>query len=354
MASSPLLRLVSAALLALLAHAMAGAPAAAADPGRGQARPNADKNSIGIRLLEIPANRTDDPRSHLFIVDHVNPATTFSRRFEVHNASNEPQHLQLYAAGAGISHGRFTFAPERTPNELSSWIKLNRAAIDLPPHDRASVKATVAVPTWAPKGERYAVIWAEVSAAGAGKQEGITVVNRVGIRTYLDVGPGGEPPTDFRIGEIVPQRTEDGQPRIQATVANTGERAIDLEGQLSLSDGPSSLSAGPVPVDRGTTLAPGQQATVTIQLGEDLPDGPWKFSLTLTSGRIDRTQTGTLTFPQKSGTWGLAASTDSPLTLPLALAALVTLIAGASLLIARRFHTRRKSPAAPSHGGDLT
>ncbi|MER6944233.1 hypothetical protein ABT294_09440 [Nonomuraea sp. NPDC000554] len=348
MAISPFTRLVSAALLALLAHATAGAPAAAADPGRGEARPTG-KNSIGIRLLEIPANRTDDPRSHVFIVDHVNPGTTFSRRFEVHNASNKPQHLQLYAAGAGISHGRFTFAPERTGNELSSWIRLNRSSIALPPHERASVRATVTVPTWASRGERYAVIWAEVSAAGAGKQEGITLVNRVGIRAYLDVGPGGEPPTDFRIGEIVPQRTEDGQPRIQATVANTGERAIDLEGELSLSDGPSSLSAGPFPVDRGTTLAPGDQGTVTVLLGDELPDGPWKFSLTLKSGREDRTQTGTLTFPEKVGTWGLAASVDSPLTLVVALVALVTLIVGTVLLVGfRRFRARRKNVPDPA------
>ncbi|MFF5113558.1 hypothetical protein [Streptosporangium sp. NPDC000509] len=350
MAISPFTRLVSAALLA---HTMIGAPAAVADPGRGEARPTG-KNSIGIRLLEIPANRTDDPRSHVFIVDHVNPGTTFSRRVEVHNASNKPQHLQLYAAGADISHGRFTFAPERTGNELSSWIGLNRPSILLPPHERASVRAVVAVPKWASEGERYAVIWAEVSTAGGEDQEGITLVNRVGIRTYLDVGPGGEPPTDFSIGELVPQRTEDGQPRIQALVANTGRRAIDLEGRLSLSEGPSSLSAGPFPIDRGTTLAPGQQGTVIALLGKDLPDGPWKFSLTLNSGRVNRTQTGTLTFPHKPGTFGLAASVDSSLPLILAFVGGVAFIAALVLLVGlRRSRTRRKDPAAPHLSNDL-
>lgn len=180
------------------------------------------------------------------------------------------------------------------------------------------------MPPWAPEGERYAVIWAEVSAPAASRRKGITLVNRVGIRTYLDVGPGGEPPTDFKIGEIVPQRTGDGQPRIEATVANTGQRAIDLEDGVTMSGGPSSLSAGPFPVERGTTLAPGQQGSVSILLGRDLPDGPWKFSLTLESGRIEHTRTGTLTFRRKPGTWGLAASMDSPLSLLLALAGAAT------------------------------
>ncbi|MEV0151939.1 MULTISPECIES: hypothetical protein [unclassified Nonomuraea] len=345
-------RPVCAMLLVLVAHAMLGTPAIART-GPGETRPSG-KSSIGIRLLEIPANRVDDPRSHAYIVDHVNPGTTFTRHVEVYNTSREPQRVRLYAAGAGIDHGRFTFAPERTANELSSWITLNHSTAVLPPHGRTPIKATIAVPTWAPEEERYAVIWAEASAPGASRQEGITLVNRVGIRVYLDVGPGGEPPTDFKIGEIVPQRTDDGQPRIEATVANTGQRAIDLEGRLTMSDGPSSLSAGPFPVERGTTLAPGQQGSVSILLGRDLPDGPWKFSLTLRSGRIDHTHTGTLTFPRKPGTWGLAASVDSPLSLLLALAGLVTLITAATLLVGfRRFRARRKTAAAPSLRGDF-
>ncbi|MEU7745780.1 hypothetical protein [Nonomuraea sp. NPDC049158] len=339
MPTSLLPRLVS---VTLLAYAMLSAPAIA-DSSRGAARPSGE-DSIGIRLLEIPANRMDDPRAHAFIVDHVNPGTTFTRRFEVYNISDKPQHVQLYTAGAGISHGRFTFEPERTSNELSSWIKLNQAATDLPPHGRTSVKATVGIPAWAPKGERYAVIWAQISSPGAGREKGITLVNRVGLRAYLDVGPGGEPPSDFKIAKILPQRTEDGQPKIVATIANTGERAIDLEGQLSLTDGPSSLSAGPFPIDRGTTLAPGQQGDVSVHLGEDLPDGPWKFSLTLRSGRIDKTETGTLTFPRKAGSWGLAAVSDAPLALILVLPGLAALAAGTILIIAfRRSRARRKS-----------
>lgn len=336
----------------LLLHTMVSAPAVA-DAGRDQARP-ADKALVGVRLLEIPANRMDDPRSQAFIVDHVNPGTTFTRRFEVYSTSPKPQHVQLYASAAGIKGGRFTFAPARTSNELSSWITLNRSVADLPARGSIPVQATVAVPEWAAKAERYAVIWAQVSSAGAGQQGNIALVNRVGIRTYLDVGPGGEPPSDFQIGRIVPQRTDDGQPKIVATVSNTGQRAIDLDGELSLSDGPSALSGGPFQINRDTTLAPGDHGDITALLGRDLPDGPWKFHLTLRSGRISHTTTGTLTFPAKPGAWGLPASSDFPLGLTLALAGSVVLLAGVILLIGfRRFRMRRRTPATRHLHGDL-
>ncbi|MFI6455377.1 hypothetical protein ACIBF6_27900 [Streptosporangium amethystogenes] len=351
---NPLLRrLVSAALLALLSHPMISAPASAGT-GHREARP-ADEAFLGIRLLEIPANRMDDPRSHAFIVDHVNPGTTFTRRFEVYSTSSKPQHVRLYAGAADIRGARFTFAPGRTPNELSSWITLNRSAADLPAHGSAPVRATIAVPAWATKAERYAVIWAEVSSAGPDPKGNVALVNRVGIRVYLDVGPGGEPPSDFRIGKIVPQRTGDGQPKVVAAVANTGRRAIDVEGQLTLSEGPSSLSAGPFPTDRDTTLAPGEHGEITVLLGKALPDGPWKFRLALRGGRVSHTATGTLAFPADPGGWGPPASLDSPLTLTISLAGLVALVAAVILLIGfRRLRARQRIPAAGHLRGDLT
>ncbi|MFB9622100.1 hypothetical protein [Nonomuraea helvata] len=44
-----------------------------------------------------------------------------------------------------------------------------------------------------------------------------------------------------------------------AAVANTGERAIDIDGHLTLTEGPSPMSTGPFQVARGTTLAPDQR-----------------------------------------------------------------------------------------------
>ncbi|NUW39351.1 hypothetical protein [Nonomuraea rhodomycinica] len=346
MPSRPLLRAALATLLALASLGTWATPPATA-AGRGSAGDNdaAGGSTIGIRLVEVPASRVADPRAQRYIVDHVNPGTTFTRRFEVVTNATRPVRARLYTGAAGIEKGRFTFAPFGATNELSSWITLDRSRVRLGPGGHAEVKATVRVPEQATEGERYAVIWAEVSSSDPGPKGNVALVNRVGIRAYLDVGPGGELPSDFEIGEIVPRRTADGRPAIVADVANTGHRAVDLEGQVALSGGPSALSAGPFPIERGTTLAPGDRGRITVTLGEDLPNGPWRFRLTLRSGELRRTATGTLSFPAQAGAIGLAASLDSPLAWGLAAAGALALLATGAALLVRR-HLRRRRTAA--------
>ncbi|GII84955.1 hypothetical protein Ssi03_29450 [Sphaerisporangium siamense] len=288
--STALGRLVAAALLlAVPALAPVAAHADATSP-----RPAAPGGRIGIGLAEIPASRIDDPRARVYIDDHVNPGTTFHRRLKVYNISAKPRHITLYAGGAAIKDHRFTFAPPSTGNELASWITLDRTELDLPPYRNALVRATVAVPSYATEGERYAVIWARVATGKPDRRANVALVNQVGIRAYLHVGPGGEPPTDFAIGDVRPETTADGRRRVVAAVTNTGHRAIDPQGELSLLEGPSSLNAGPFPTTRGTTLAPGERGQVAVPLGAHLPDGPWKYRLTLQSGRVTRTVTGVL------------------------------------------------------------
>ncbi|MGI5162691.1 hypothetical protein [Microbispora sp. CA-102843] len=314
------------------------AAGAAADP-----RPPVGEGTLGISLLEVPENRIDDPRARIFIVDHVNPGATFTRRLQITNSSPTRQHVELYAAAADIRHSRFTFAPGRTPNELSLWITLNRPAVDVPPHGSAQVRATIHVPQSATRGEQYAVIWAQVATGQPTARRNIALVNRVGIRAYLDVGPEGEPPSQFQIGEVVPQRLDDGRPAIAAAVRNTGERAVDLVGRVVLSDGPSGIRAGPYPVPPGTTLAPGQAGTVTVPLGERLPDGPWKFQFTLQSGRITRTVSGSFTFPARRGK-GRPATLESAATTLLALAALAALAGVGALIVVARHRRPAASP----------
>ncbi|MGH3391637.1 MAG: hypothetical protein ACRDOO_22435 [Actinomadura sp.] len=324
------------ALLTALLSAMFAAPAGA-DIGRDGSHPKID-GLIGVRLLEAATSRMDDPRARTYIDDHVNPGTTFSRRFAVENTSGKPQDVQIYPAAATIQKGIFTFAPGRTQNDLTTWITLDRAKLRLRPHSQETVRAKISVPPNAVRGEQYAVIWAEVASAPPGPRGNIALINRVGIRTYLDVGPGGEPPSDFTINGITTERTDDDHPKVTAMVNNTGERALDISGRLDLFDGPSGLRAGPFRITQSTTLAPGQQGTVAAVLagGDDLPDGPWKFRLTLQSGRVTRTTTGSLTF--KPGNW--TASLDSPL--PLALAA-IGVVAGVGLIITASVLRRRRN-----------
>jgi hypothetical protein len=175
--------------------------------------------------------------------------------------------------------------------------------VELPAKAAHEATVTADVPEDASEGERYGVIWASVAWQGDGA---VQMVNRVGIRIYLSVGPGSEPASDFEVSTLTASRTEDGRPVVTAEVVNVGGRAIDMSGELVLTDGPGSLTAGPFAAELGTTLAPGATVPVAIKLDASLPDGPWHAELDLSSRLLERTAEADLTFPER----GMAAPAD--------------------------------------------
>jgi len=157
----------------------------------------------------------------------------------------------------------------------------------------------IQVPPRTEPGERYAVVWVETSSKpGKG---GVTQTSRVGIRVYLSVGTGEVPKSDFDIVSMAPGRNPEGIPTVTATVRNTGQRALDLSGSLSLSDGPGGLAVGPFPATLGTTLAIGDTEPVLITLNDQLPAGPWTAKLTFKSGLTSHAAKARLTFPSTVG-----------------------------------------------------
>ncbi|MFF5215181.1 hypothetical protein [Micromonospora sp. NPDC000442] len=248
--------------------------------------------AVGIRLLDAPVDRRDDSRAHKYIVDHVRPGTEFERRVMVQNRGESRSPVALYAAAADVDNQGFVFAPGRTENELSSWVTVNRPELDLNPDEQAEVLVTIAVPRNAEAGERYAVVWAEVSGADG---QNLRSVGRVGIRIYLSVGPGGEPPSGFEIGPLTGLREADGTPVVTTEVRNTGKRALDLAGELRLTGGPGGLSSDPVRVE-AATLPLGGSTTVRVALDRRLPDGTWSAKLDLASGWTKRSASGTVSF----------------------------------------------------------
>ncbi|MGC5011866.1 hypothetical protein ACLQ2R_13970 [Streptosporangium sp. DT93] len=237
---------------------------------------------------------------------------------------------------------RFHMPPGRAENELTGWTSLNRSALDLPPGGTGTAKVTIEVPETASRGERYGVVWAQVGTR-LDPSRPVRIVNRVGIRVYLDIGRGGEPPSNFRIENLTPARAPDGAPRLAALVRNTGGRTLDMSGTLWLSEGPGGLQAGPFAADRGVTLVPGSAAPVAVTLDRRLPNGPWKGKLTLMSGMVKKTVTATFTFPDEGQ--GLPVEPDRDLlTLAGLIAGLVTLPAAAAVLVMRR---RRRAATAP-------
>jgi hypothetical protein len=251
---------------------------------------------IGLRLVDAPLAGAEDARARVYIVDHLAPGTTIERRIEVSNSSGAPQDIVLYPAAATIDDGTFLGAAGRTLNDVASWTTVTPASSTLAAGASMLALVTLAVPADAPPGEQYGVVWAEVRSAPT-TAGGVGQVSRVGLRLYISVGPGGAPPSDFSIESLTAARTTDGAPFVTATVKNTGGRALDMTGDLDLSNGPGGLAAGPFPADLGSTLAIGDTRKVRVTLDEALPDGPWDAVITLESGLIKRRAEARLTFP---------------------------------------------------------
>lgn len=249
-------------------------------------------------LVDIPAG-TRDPRAQNYIVDHVRPGTTVKRRIQVCNGTSKLLTLKLYAAAATIGQGTFKVVGGRSGNELTGWSSVTPSSLTIAPGQRVLAVAKIVVPTTAEPGERYAALLAELPAAQQGS--GISVADRVGVRVYLDVGPGGSPKSDFVVDSLQAVRRADGTPAVLAQVRNTGARALDLRGDLRLTEGPGGLSGGPFPVQVGTTLGPGDSAPVTVPLPAAITGGPWLATIDMRSGLLERKASARVTFPDRAG-----------------------------------------------------
>ncbi|MBE1486567.1 COG1470 family protein [Plantactinospora soyae] len=325
------------AALIVLCVAGLGVPAQASAPD-----PDLDEGGFGVQLMEAPAERRKDPRARRSIVDHLPPGTVIRRRVQLANHTDRRLRIEVYPAAASIGKERFQPAEGRATNELTSWISVERDHVDLNPGQKAPIKVTVQVPPTASAGERYGMVWASVTAK-ATSSANVGRTHRAGIRLYLNIGPGGEPASDFAIGDLVPARDTQGVPSVAIKVRNTGERALDMGGQVRLSEGPAGMRAGPFEVLKGTTLAPGETGTVTARFPREVPNGPWRIDVDLQSGMVKHSATGQVTFPDP-GQVGEASTLYDRLTTPWGLIAtslVVGLLIAAGLVIAARRSRRR-------------
>jgi hypothetical protein len=255
---------------------------------------------IGVRLVAMPGDSRVGPLARSYIVQQVAPGTSLRRRVVISNTTRSTVVVAVYPAAASLHRGAFMFGAGHSPNELTGWTSVSRAVLRLSPGTGMYETVTIHVPRNASSGERYGVIWAAVSApAPAGG--GVTVVNRVGVRMYLSIGPGGAPPSNFAIGPMTAERSATGESIVVATIRNSGKRTLDIRGTLTLSNGPGGLRAGPFPVTLGAALGPSGSEPATIRLDGRLPRGPWRAQLRLTSGSIQRSATATITFPRRAG-----------------------------------------------------
>ena len=346
----------AATIIVCITLIMAGAPAPAMSapaPSTTSTTPQVGESGLVIRLAEVPVDRRDDPRANQYIVDHVEPGATIKRRIELTNDTSAPLRTKLYLGGAKVLDG--AFVPQDEPRgELVGWGGVTPAALDLASGETNSAVVELQVPDDAREGERYGAVWAELPAGTSG---GISTINRVGIRIYLSVGPGGEPPTRFALPRFTATRDEDGRPGVDIESCNDGERAIDLSGELQLSDGPGGIEAGPFKTSSpALTLAPDQCATVPIRLSPDLPSGPWSATATLRSGPFTESATARITFPAEAGTEAapvkakpkeVTGTTGGRLALLLALLLLLLVL---GLLLWLLWRRRKKQKEAEEEG----
>ena len=280
-------------VLSLLAGVMIPASGALAAPSQ----PTADSGSIGIRIVDVPPDSSrNDPLALSYIVNRLAPGKTIQRRIEVSNSTRSTVAVSVYPAAAGLRQGEFVFGPNHGKNELAGWTSVSRDVVRLQPDTKASETVTIRVPKDAAAGEHYAVVWAEVSTSGSG---GVKLANRVGIRMYLSVGAGGVPPSNFVIGPLLAKRSASGQSLVVARIHNAGTRTIAISGNLTLSNGPGGVRAGPFAAKLVLPLTPGSTRAVTVRLDKQLPRGPWRAQLRLKTRLIQRVAVATITFPRR-------------------------------------------------------
>lgn len=328
----------------LMAVALATAISVAA-PATAETAPPAghDPGSLGIRILDVPAGAADDPRAESYVVDELQPGATIQRRVQISNTTASQMAVDVYAAAAGVADGAFVVADGRTANGLSSWTTPSVDSVQVPPDAAVDVTVTVAVPADAPPGEQYAVIWASTAGPGDGN---ILAVSRVGVRMYVAVLGDNPLASAFVISGMLAERTDEGHGAVRAAVENTGDRALDLSGGLTMSAVGKSVSAGPYPATLGTTLAPGQSGTVVFEIADDVEVGPWDAVVELHSGLVTAGYEAQVTFPARAD-----GAVSAPVPTPsgglpwweIALGALVLAALGGLLL------SRRRRPSRAAH-----
>jgi hypothetical protein len=347
---SVIVLVLAAGLVGFLGPAATAATSATSAPAKTSAALSdwpAAPDEFGVRLEDVPVDEANNPRALRYVIDYLPTRTVIHRRILVINEEPQTAKLSVYADAAHITGGQFVGDTGATRSELTGWISVRHPRVTLGPGDSELDMVTVTVPKGATTGEHYGVVWVQqTSKPKPGSSFGVTEVSRVGVRLYLAVGQGGAPPTSFKVTSVTGRRSASGQPVVLARVSNTGGRAVDLNGSVSLTDGPGNSSSGPYKAQKIVTLAPGQSWKMTFSAPKSLPSGSWKAKVRLVSGLTKATGAATVRFgptvtAAAAGVGGLSAMQ----WVWLALIALVVVLA---LVMGQHGWRRRRGQATVS------
>jgi hypothetical protein len=251
---------------------------------------------LGIRLLDYPDSQKNDPLAHEYIVQTSLPGTTLTRHVFIINTTGITQSVRIYASGASIKHGVFDIS-ETSQNPLATWITPSTNLLHLTNGSHAVITVRIAIPNNAARGEQYAVLWAEMRTPTTDGSGTVNVVNRVGIRTYINVNAPKSASPLFRIDSVHASRSASG-PTLLARIVNTGQVPISPTGTLQLTSGPANTNAGPFTASASPIISPGQTGTIRFSLPTALQTGPWTARVTATYGTVTHTIARTIAFPK--------------------------------------------------------
>ncbi|WP_278312618.1 hypothetical protein [Lolliginicoccus levis] len=299
-----------------------------------------DNPGLGIRLMEVPLHLQDDPRAQVYVIDNLEAGDSFDRRLEISNRTGATQDVDLYVGAADVdAQDGFKVADGAGANELTEWAELDTSEVTLEDRENAEIVLSIDVPEEAEDGERYGVVWAEMTSERP-EEGGAIAVNRVGVRIYLAIGDAEALPADFTITGMTPRRTSEGVAELVVDIDNTGGRAVDITGSLDLADGPGGIRLDTVRSSQATVPA-GEPGQVVFALSDTLPNGPWQATVTLASGLLERTTTAEVTFPDTGAGDSVGAEQESQQTWWWILVVLAVLAVLAAILLIR--HRRRNT-----------
>lgn len=194
------------------------------------ARASAQIHVIGSTVLERAAR----------------PGETYTGTFAVENTTGEPQEARLYQTdyASRADGSRLYGDPGSTPRSNARWITFSPAHLVIPPHGRAEVAYSVAVPAdaRAESGSWWSMLMVEVVPHGAPRSRvvgrhvalGIEVKVRYAVQLVTDLGAGAG--RQVRISAAHVESDSAGHHALAFDLENDGDLAYPPAVEVQLFD----------------------------------------------------------------------------------------------------------------------
>ncbi|MEV6810812.1 DUF916 domain-containing protein [Micromonospora sp. NPDC051296] len=279
------------AVLAALATALAGGPAAAlAVAPAPTSSPSADD---GFTWAVQPSG-PDGPTGRSYFVHDAEPGQRIEDRVAITNLSDTPMTFAVYGADAfTTADGGFGLYPASRPaTDVGSWTVFAERTYRVPAGERVIVPFQLTVPANASPGDHAGGVVAsiaQVQPTGGGQR--VNLDRRVAARIYLRVAGPVRPALQveaMRIGYDNPLNPFGSGPVVVSyRLRNTGNTRLTGTGQVRVNApfGIRLADTAPVAVPE---LLPGAAITVTEQINGVVPTGRLAVDVVVDPATPDR------------------------------------------------------------------